>query len=143
MRMAEVEAYAYLWDGSEPGWKLRWTRRPAWRIRVVFAGAQPTKDEVRALRLLVPELGVLAAKDVLADLGDASHYDWPEAVGSSEKDVILERAAKLELKVDVVEEDHGVGVPVRNGEPLVIEDDAVAREVCARMEAAGVEVELD
>ena len=139
--MTTLEAYAYLWDGSEPGWKLHWTNRQLWRIRIVFSGSQPTTSEIRALRKLLPELRALSARDAVTTLRTAPHYDLPDPVGNIEMRSVVDRAKALDLEAEATVEDHSCGVPIRDDRMLIIEDDAIAREICERMKAAGVPVE--
>ena len=139
--MTTLETYAYLWDGSEPGWKLHWTSCLMWRIRIVFSGLRPTTSELRALRKLLPELRALTVREAVTTLSAKSHYDLPEPVGNIEKGRIVNRANALGLEAVTTVEDCSLGLPVRGGMMLLIEDDAIARQVCERMKAAGVPME--
>lgn len=140
--MSSLDVYAYLWDGSDPGWELLWTSRVTWRVRVLFDGPWPARHELRKLRKLVPALGSLPARDCARALEGCTHYAYPESVGNIERGSILEHARALGLRTDVAVEDRSSGLPVRNDEVLIIEDGELARQVCERMKAEGVPVRL-
>lgn len=138
--MPDLDDYAHLWDGSEPGWRLHVTNHLMWRIRIVFSDSRPTTRELRAMRRLLPELRAQPVREVMASLGCASSYDLPAAVGNIEMYDLMRRAEALGLNAKATVEDHSWGVPVRDGCALVIEDEQLARRVWEQMEAAGVPV---
>ena len=139
--MKELDDYAYLWDGSDPGWRVRHIHHRVWRLEIVFGHDGPSTSEIRALRKLLPSLGSLPAREAFATLEGTPRYQLAEPVGAIERRWILDRTDALGLTVEATAEDLGSSIPVRNDEVLLIEDDDVAREVVARMQAAGVRME--
>jgi len=139
--MPDLDDYAHLWDGSEPGWTLRSTQQRTWRIRFVFSDSKPTMSEVRTLRQLLPGLRALPAREAVKRLSAAPYYDLPEPTSNIEMRSLVDRAKALGLVVEATVEDHSWELPVRGGSVLLIEDDTTARRVCERMRAAGVPVE--
>ena len=63
MAADDVAAVAYLWDGSQPGWRLRVSHRHERRIVLHFGPSGPSVQELAAMREVFAELrGRTAAK---------------------------------------------------------------------------------
>jgi hypothetical protein len=143
--MAELDDFAYLWDGSQSDWEVERTHYDLWKVEVVFDTA-PNVEQARALRRLFPHVRDLGARDAFRMLANATRVGAPGLLSGIEANELARRAAELRLEVEMEAFDHGSMVPVRHGVVLAIEDPELAREVCRRMLAAGVpvvEVEAD
>lgn len=44
--MTDLDEFAFLWDGSQPGWRLRWINSQVWHVRVRFAPGGPTLGNI-------------------------------------------------------------------------------------------------
>jgi hypothetical protein len=139
--MAGLDDFAFLWDGSQSGWRIRKTYHRTWHVWVMLSQG-PTVDEIRRVRQLDPSLGSLSAREAMARLRGATTVELPGPVGNIEMRVLVERARALGLQTRVELEDRSSCLPVRNGEALLIEPDDLARQVVERMEAAGLPVNL-
>lgn len=73
----DLQRFAFLWDGSEPGWVVAEHGESRVRMTVVFAPGKPTLAHLATLRGLVPEL----ARRPVAGLWKAfrSMDAWPSA----------------------------------------------------------------
>ena len=50
--MTDLDEFAFLWDGSQPGWRLRWINSQVWHVRVRFAPGGPTLGNIEMRSLL-------------------------------------------------------------------------------------------
>lgn len=140
--MTDLDEFAFLWDGSQPGWRLQWINSQVWHVRVRFAPEGSTVDEIRRLRQLVPSFGALTAREAMAQLRGKSVFDLPEPLGNIETRSLVEQARALGLETEVEVEERSTFLPIRDGEVLIIEIDELARRVGERMKAEGLPVDL-
>lgn len=140
--MADLDDFAFLWDGSQQGWRLQKINHRTWHVWVMLSTEGPTVDEIRRVRQLDPSLGSLGAREAMARLRGATTVELPGPVGNIEMRALVERARALGLQTRVELEDRSSCLPMRNGEALLIELDDLARQVVERMEAAGLPVDL-
>lgn len=137
-----LDEYAYLWNGTQPGWRLQYFCRMEWLITFRFSLNGPTLEEVRKLRGLPDEFRDTPTSEVWNRLRGQQSYTLADARSNLEMRRLTEDAGRLQLPVSVEARDDSGYLPVHvDGFALVIEDDTIADKVARRMIEAGVEVE--
>lgn len=63
-----VNEYAYVWDGSDPGWTLNLRRWQYAELALVFAASGPSVKEIVALRSALPAYAARSAAEILSAL---------------------------------------------------------------------------
>lgn len=142
MSTEDLDEFAYLWDGSQPGWELHWTNHLVWRVTVHLTGGS-SPGEVSRLRKLIPELGAMSALHAYRAVQGQTSIPYPGELGNIEKGSVLRRAEELGLRVTAEVRDCSGGVPYRDGFVLHIEDEDLVRRVCDKMRASGCRVQLE
>ncbi|WP_315386469.1 hypothetical protein [uncultured Stenotrophomonas sp.] len=141
MKAHDIERYAYMWDGSQPGWTMLRIEEHHVHLALLFAPSGPTVREVAEVRSLVPALSELPAAQCHAALkGQArvpvGRFDCLEA------EKIVETFTERGLWIEMTSEDASGYLP-RNeltGEVLIIEDNDLAQAVSVRAIAEGVRI---
>ncbi len=136
-----VDEYAYLWDGSDPGWTLNHTRWHSAELALVFAASGPSVKEIVALRSALPTYAARSAAEILSALGGCERV----ALGTHpafEARGIADRCRGVGLAVDWVAKDVSRYVPSNDvtGSWLIIEDNELARRVYDRAIREGIRV---
>jgi len=140
--MPGIDEYRYLWDGSEPGWRLRETDFTVHYISFCFGECGPSKADVLALRRLLDEFRDRPMHEVWNQLRGSESYTIPRDFTNLEMRSLVERAERAGLTVTLDGEQRGGYLPISaDGGALIIEDDELAKAVAEKMIAAGVPVE--
>jgi hypothetical protein len=136
-----IEQYKYLWDGSEEGWVLHHTDHVVWNITYLFSPEGPSKDEIVALRKVVPEFKNKALSLVLKKLKGVQDYTDESPYGNIEAKRLESKIGSLGLKYKINAEQIGGYLPVsKDNMALLIEDEKTSIAVCEKMLEAGVPV---
>ncbi len=140
--MSELDGFQYLWDGSDPGWKLMRVDRVVWRVGFEFKSTGPSEHEVTVLRQLLAEFRDLPASQVWNRLRGARKYQVQAEFDDAQACELGECATKLGVCATLLPVNQGGYVPVSpDGSAMAIEDDALAKEIVAKMLQVGVPVE--
>lgn len=136
-----VDEYAYLWDGSDPGWTLNHTRWRSAELALVFAASGPSVKEIVALRSAIPSYAARSAAEILSALRGCERV----ALGTHpafEARGIADRCRSVGLAVEWVARDVSRYVPSNDvtGSWLIIEDNELARRVYDRAIREGIRV---
>jgi hypothetical protein len=138
-----LERYAFVWDGSWPGWRLEETSYQVSVVVVVFPPEGPTLAEIRALRVLDETLGALPVREVFARVGKQARVVLGRYTGKSLRRMRL-AAEAAGLRV-VEEEARSLWcclVHVGTGRRIQIEDEDDGRRLAAAMRARGLPIVL-
>jgi len=136
-----IEQYKYLWDGSEEGWVLHHIDHVVWNITYLFSSEGPSKDEIVALRKVVPELKNQSLSVVLKKVKGVQDYKVSYPYGNIEAKRLEHEAANLGLKYKLNAVQIGGYLPVsKENIALLIEDDKTSAAVCKKMLEVGVPV---
>lgn len=136
-----IEKYQYLWDGSDEGWVLHFTDHVVWYITYLFSSLGPSKDEIVALRKVVPEFKGRTLSDVLKMVKSVQDYKVENSYGNIEAKRLGGEIRNLGLKFKMEAVQIGGYLPVsKDNVALVIEDDQINIAVCKKMLEAGVPV---
>jgi hypothetical protein len=139
--MSQLDEYRHLWDGSEPGWTLVRVDRVVWRLVFEFGESGPTQLEIASLRTLLDEFRDIPLSTVWKRLKGLRRYEPDQQYGDNDCRTLSERAAILGLRVQPIARDAGGCVPISPGGcALIIENNALAKEVTDRMREAGVPI---
>jgi hypothetical protein len=137
-----LDDFRHMWDGSEPGWKLRRIERQEWQLTFMFAESGPTLQEISRLRNLLDDFRNIPLAQVLKQLRGLSSYTLPTVLSNLEMRYLVEKAEQLEFRTSVIELDRSGYLAIHEDcTAMIIEDDEVAREVANRMIQAGIAVE--
>ena len=141
--MKNLDEYKYLWDGTEPGWKLQHLDKVEWKLVFKFIeNGKPTQKELRSLWKLVPELQHYKLPELYKYLKNKSEYSPMEKYGNIEARNIYEKAEEIGLVVTMTGKQKGGYLPIStNTEALLIEDEEIEEVIIKKMLAAGVKVE--
>jgi hypothetical protein len=140
----DVADLSYLWDGSQPGWRLCPTHRCERRILLHFEPSGPTVREVVAMRVVFDEFRSLSAHDVWAVTRGKSVIELATVFGPIDEPQVSREAHRRGLRVEVV----GTGTVsyrahnTATGASFAIEFETVGAEVARRMIAAGCPVDV-
>ncbi|HDS1674546.1 TPA: hypothetical protein QEL58_000016 [Stenotrophomonas maltophilia] len=136
-----ADEYAYLWDGSDPGWTLNHTRWHSAELALVFAPSGPSIKEIVALRSALATYAARSAAEILSELRGCERV----ALGTHpafEARGIADRCRGVGLAVEWVARDVSRYVLSNNvtGSWLIIEDNEFARSVYDRAMREGIRV---
>jgi hypothetical protein len=136
-----LERYAFVWDGSWPGWILEMTHYPVKVAVALFGPSGPTLAQIKALRGLDETLGALPVREVFA------------RVGKQPRVVFGPRTHRELRRLRIQGEAHGFRVTDEaaqgvwhclvhsdTGRRIQILDEDEARRLVAAMEARGLPV---
>lgn len=133
--------YAYLWRNPHDGWVLLRINRHVLSLTVKFSAEGPTLREVAAMRSAVPEFGAMPPAAAFAALKGRSevplgHFESKQGRHLSEK------CEAHGLMLETVAKDQSGYLPFneKTGMSLVIEDNALAEQVCREALAHGISV---
>jgi hypothetical protein len=140
-----VADYAFLWDGSDPGWTVQYWHFHTAVLIVRFPRPADARI-VAALRLRLPELRARTARDVLAELRGTTRYVVDASLYEARR--LAERFDDSGFTLELGRDGYVRRVLYNRLEDraLRIEDDALAALVCACAVERGleeVEVEVD
>jgi len=136
-----ADRYKYLWDGSQPGWKLRKEERYEWTMTFVFSERGPSTQEIAALRMMVESLRTTSLAKVVADLRGRRYYTLERRLSQYEAQSSQREAERAGLRAWVEREDVSRYVPISpQGRPLFIEDRGIHKQVVDRMRQQGTPV---
>jgi hypothetical protein len=136
-----IEQYKCLWDGSEEGWVLHHTDHVVWSITYLFSPEGPSKDEIVALRKVVPEFKNKSLSFVVKKLKGVQDYTDESPYGNIEAKILESEIGSLGLKCTMNAEQMGGYLPVsKNNMAVLIEDEKICIAVCEKMLEAGVPV---
>lgn len=141
MKAHEVERYAYMWDGSQPGWTMLRVEQHYMHLALLFATGGPSLREIADARSLVPALSELTAAQCHAALKGQVRVELGRFECSDAAEIV-ERFKERGLWISMTPEDASGYLP-RNeltGEVLIIEDNDLAQAVSDRAVAEGVRI---
>lgn len=137
----ELDSVKYLWDGSEPGWRLQIAYRSEEHFTFLFSPNGPSLREIMALRRLLPELCEVPVARVFTLLKGQTRFARDVLLCSRAAWILRQAAAAEGLRFETVWKDCTSYLPTRAGEAMLIRDDALARRIAERMIQAGVPVD--
>lgn len=139
--MKNSSSYAYLWNNPNDGWVLLRINRQALSVTVKLPAEGPTLREVAAMRSVAPEFGVMPPSEAFAALKGRAEVSLGK-FESKEGRRLVESCQKHGLILDVVDHDESGYLPFneKTNMALVIEDDALAEQVCQEALTHGVRV---
>lgn len=139
--MKNPSSYAYLWNDPNDAWVLLRINRQALLLTVKFPAEGPTLREVAAMRSVVPEFGAMPPSEAFAALKGRAEVSLGK-FESKEGRRLVERCKQHGLNIEVVDQDESGYLPFneKTNMALVIEDDALAEQVCQEALTRGVRV---
>lgn len=139
--MDDLSEFSFLWDGSEPGWTLIRGSHTEWTITVAFTSPGATVQDVRALRLAVPEFRDQTASSVFSAVRGVASIVVADSVGNTTCRERLQALERNGLKATAEARVIHWGQPMSKDQMvLLIEDEGLARAVAERMEREGLPV---
>jgi sulfur transfer complex TusBCD TusB component (DsrH family) len=135
-----MDDYSYLWDGSED-WGLSANYNHQSNVKIVFCGNKPTMKEIAAVRKLITAYQNIPAIEVKSLLSNRKEIDLG-ILSSMEANRIKKRAVELNLTIIAVDSSYTSYLPINRttNHAFLIEDDALARRVTAKMLKFGVPI---
>ncbi len=139
--MVSPDDYAYLWNGSQPGWVLLRISRQTHSIAITFAAGGPTLREVATLRSVAPSFSAMPASEAFAALKGKSRVALGE-FESMEGRLLAERCKLHGLTVESTVNDKSGHLPFneKDNQCLLIEDNTLSEAVCQRAISQGIRV---
>ncbi|KAA3602603.1 hypothetical protein ACUDTJ_08585 [Stenotrophomonas pavanii] len=136
-----VNEYAYVWDGSDPGWTLNLRRRQYAELALVFAASGPSVKEIVALRSALPAYAARSAAEILSALRGCQRVALGTHLAFEAKG-IASRCRGAGLTVEWVAREVSRYMLSNNvtGSWLIIEDNGLARSVYDRAMREGIRV---
>ncbi|WBR99981.1 hypothetical protein OU994_16795 [Pseudoduganella sp. SL102] len=136
-----VENYQYLWDGSQPGWVLQCLSGHYVDLSLTFGSVGPSNAELMAARRTVPEYASLPLNEVLAELRGRHTLPLGRFLSDEARNVAATcRRQGLCVLEAVIKAPRYLPTNEVSQTVLLIEDDAIAREVFALALQHGVPV---
>lgn len=96
--MGDVDSFSHLWDGTDLGWVLVQTYKQTIQLSLVFQDGDPSVQDVKAARKVIPFLASLSAKEALSHLRGKASFDIGE-FDSREARSIVHACRALDLSI--------------------------------------------
>ena len=140
----DLALFAYLWDGSEPGWCLLATHRQERRIVLHLEKPGPSARDVVAMRDVFEEMRLQPADVIWAAVRDRELLVLDRLYSPTDALQLTQAARDRGLHVEVCSSDAVSHVPYndRTRSALIIDDDALALAVVNRMRREGVSIRI-
>lgn len=140
-RFEQVESYAYLWDGSDPGWVLNHLYGHYIDLSLTFGPTGPSNRELMAVRRTVLAYKSLPVIQVSAQLRGSLSLSLGRFM-SDQARMIASECRKVGLRVveKVINAPRFVLTNEIAGTIMLIEDDLLANEIFAAAIHHGVPV---
>jgi hypothetical protein len=138
-----LAAFAYLWDGSQPGWRLRVSCRYERRLVLHFGASGPSVQQVAALREVFDELRGQTPQAVLTALKGKESVTLDTVFGPIDAARLVRAAENNGVRAEVCRTDI-VSYGFQNkatGVALCVENVDEAAAIANRMTAQGVPVD--
>jgi hypothetical protein len=139
--MKSTEHYRYLWDGTEPEWVLLRVNRQVVNLTLVFGPSGPSPNEITGVRRAVPAYAALSSSEALARLRGNALVHLGD-FDSREARRIADACRKNGCEIRELVRDESGYLPLneRTNACLLIEDNALSKEVCEEALKHGVRV---
>lgn len=140
--MVDLSKYKYLWDGSEKGWILERFDRDIVEIEILFDESGPSIEEIKGIRLAIPEYGRRRIKEVIDELRGKRQIrigEFESIEGRRTAEACDREGLRTNVTVRV--ETTFLAYNKETDNALVIEDDTVARTVAEEGIRQGMKIE--
>lgn len=138
----QLQELAFLWDGSQPHWKLQHIDYALYWVTFLFAESGPTATEIIGIRKTLDEFRDQPMQQVLSKLRAKNSYKLLRSLTNLEMRSLVEEANEHGLKVTVDGRQTGGYVLISpDMMAFLIEDEKLRAAAIDRMIAAGVPVE--
>jgi hypothetical protein len=133
--------FAFLWDGTQPGWVLLRVNRQKVSVVIKFPAGSPTLREIAAVRAAVPDFAKMSTEGVFTSLKGQSYLALGD-FDSKEARWLAEKCKQRGLTVEIAAVDASGYLPFneQTKHSLIIEDDDLARSVYEEALARGIPV---
>jgi hypothetical protein len=137
------ERYAFVWDGSQPGWTVESTGYQVAIVVAHFGPAGPTLAEIKALRELDETLGALPVSEVYARVGKQSRVVLGRYEGKGLRRIgLAARAAGIQVTEESARSSWCSLIHAASGRRIDIEDEDEGNQLVAAMRARGLPITL-
>jgi hypothetical protein len=139
--MKKPHDYAHLWSNPNDGWVLLRINREALSLTVRFSGDGPNLREVAAMRSAVPQFNAMPPSEAFEALKGRTEIPLGQ-FDSQEGRRLAEKCKNHGLSLNIVAIDHSGYLPFneKTSMSLIIEDDALAKQVYQEALARGIRV---
>jgi hypothetical protein len=133
-----LERYAFVWDGSQPGWTLDVTHYQVAIVVAHFGPSGPTLTEIKALRELDETLGALPIREVYARVGKQSRVVLGRYAGMLLRRIHLgAQAAGIQVTEESARSTWFSLIHAASGRRIDIADEDEGRQLVEAMQARG------
>lgn len=140
--MKHIEDYAYLWDGTDPGWIILDTCQQYAEVSLVFSAQGPSLRDVADVRSTLPAYAQKTATEVWTDLKGRARLPLG-TLELREARELADRCLRLGLTIEIVARDASSRLPYHESRKLalVIEDAELSESVCRTAIEHGVRID--
>lgn len=139
--METIEHYRYLWDGTHPEWVLLRLNHRTVSLTLSFGPSGPNLNEIAGVRRAVPAYAALSSSEAFAKLRGRSLVELGEFESSEARRITkICRMNGCQVLEHVQDRSGFLPLNEKTNTCLVIEDEALSKEVCEEALKHGVRV---